>query len=80
MLRDMAIIHNAQVVTATNQKMVLVQGGQAFTYQQGILDVCEQVGDVLEGKTLFYEFTEAVKAKMLKEKQQQEERPSIGVV
>ena len=79
MLRDMLIIHNAQVLAATNQKMALVKAGQPFTYQQGILDVCEQVGNVLEGKTRFYEFTENVKAQMRKEREAQG-IPTVDVV
>ena len=71
MLRDMFIIHNAQVLAATKQKMPLVANGQDFRYQQGILDMCEQVGRVLEGNTRYFEFTNAVKAEVIRERQQE---------
>lgn len=71
MLRDMIIIHNAQVLAATNQKIALTANGLEFRYQQGILDMCEQVGRVLEGNTHYFEFTNAVKAEVIKERQQE---------
>ena len=70
-LRDMIIIHNAQVLAATNQKMNLTANGLEFRYQQGLLDMCELVGRVLEGNTHYFEFTNTVKTEVMRERQQE---------
>ena len=67
-LREMIIIHNAHIMDVTKRKLVLTANGLDFRYQQGVLDMCEQVGMVLDGKTDYYKFTNDVRAKMVEEK------------